>query len=159
MLKTDRAFARIEKLLSDMRTLEKEREAAAAKTATKGISTILERSQRINGITVISHRLEDLEQKDLRTLADALRDKVGSGIILLSAAKNSQASMLLTVTKDLSAKFNAGEILKEIAAMAGGRGGGKAEMAQGGTSDLAALDKAMESIYHIIQERSAVGSR
>ncbi len=151
LLKTDRAYARIERLLSDMRTIEREREAAAAKTATMGLSSVLESSQRIDGITVISHRIEDLEQKDLRTLADALRDKVASGIIFLSSVKNGQASMLLTVTKDLSSRFNAGEILKEVAALAGGRGGGKPEMAQGGTSDLAALDKAMESVYHIVK--------
>jgi alanyl-tRNA synthetase len=159
LLKTDRAYSKIEKLLSDMKALEREREAAAAKSATRSISSILEGSRRINDITVVSHRLEDVEPKDLRTLADALRDKTGSGIIFLSSVQNNQASMLLTVTRDLTDRFNAGQLLKEIAAVAGGRGGGKAEMAQGGTSDLSGLDKAMESIYHIVQERSAVGSR
>jgi alanyl-tRNA synthetase len=159
LLKTDHAYTRVEKLLSDMKTLEREREAAAAKSATRNISSILELSRRINDITVVSRKLEDIGAKDLRTLADALRDKMGSGIIFLSSVQNNQASMLLTVTKDLTERFNAGQLLKEIAAVAGGRGGGKAEMAQGGTSDLNRLDKAMESIYHIIQERSAVGSR
>jgi alanyl-tRNA synthetase len=63
--------------------------------------------------------------------------------------------MLAVVTKDLIKRFNAGEILKEVAAMTGGRGGGKAEMAQGGTNKLDTLDSAMESVYGIIRERSA----
>ena len=85
---------------------------------------------------MISQRVDDLEQKDLRTLADTLRDKIGSGIIFITSVRDGQASMLAVVTKDLIGRFNAGELLKEVAAMAGGRGGGKAEMAQGGTSKL-----------------------
>jgi len=104
---------------------------------------------------VISHRVDELEQKDLRTLADTLRDRIGSGIIFITSVKDSQASMLAVVTKDLVGRFSAGEILKEIAAMTGGRGGGKAEMAQGGTSRLDALDSAVESVYGIIRERSS----
>jgi len=155
LLKTDRAYPKIERLLSEIKALEREREEVKARTAVKDASAIIESARTINGIVVISHRVDGLEQKDLRTLADSLRDKIGSGIIFIASAKDSQASMLAVVTKDLVGRFSAGEILKEIAAMTGGRGGGKAEMAQGGTSRLDALDSAVESVYGIIRERSS----
>jgi len=155
LLKTDHAYPKIERLLSELKALEREREEVKAKAAVKDASAIIEGARRVNGIVVISHRVDDLEQKDLRTLADTLRDKIGSGIIFITSVRDGQASMLAVVTKDLVGRFNAGEILKEVAAMTGGRGGGKAEMAQGGTNKLDTLDNAMESVYAIIRERSS----
>jgi len=155
LLKTDHAYTKIERLLSEIKALERDREEVKAKAAVKDASAIIEGARRINGIMVISHRVDDLEQKDLRTLADTLRDKIGSGVIFITSVKDGQASMLAVVTKDLINRFNAGEILKEVAAMTGGRGGGKAEMAQGGTNRIEALDSAMESVYGIIRERSS----
>ncbi|MCL5023864.1 MAG: DHHA1 domain-containing protein, partial [Nitrospirae bacterium] len=154
LLKTDQPAQRVEKLLADLKAFEKELDALKTKTAAKDSAAILETARRIRGITVVSHRVDNLEQKDLRILADTIRDKIGSGIIFVASARNGQASMLAMVTKDLTARFNAGEILKEAAAAAGGRGGGKAEMAQGGTSDLDRLDKALESVYDIIETRA-----
>ena len=158
LLKTDRAYPKIERLLSELKALEREREEVKAKAAVKDSSAIIEGARRINGIVVISHRVDDLEQKDLRTLADTLRDKIGSGIIFITSVRDGQASMLAVVTRDLVGRFNAGEILKEVAAMTGGRGGGKAEMAQGGTSKLDTLDSAMESVYGIVRDRSSAAT-
>ena len=152
LLKTDHAYPRLEKLISELKTLERERDSMKLKAAAKDLSSILEQARAINGITVLSYRVDDLEQKDLRILADTLRDKTGSGIIFVASVKNGQASMLAMVTKDLTGRFNAGEILKEVAAMTGGRGGGKAEMAQGGTNNLNELDKALESVYDIVRK-------
>lgn len=151
LLKTDSTYPKVEKLISDIKLLERERETAKVKTAAKDSSAILEQARKINGITVVSHRVNDLEQKDLRILADTIRDGIGSGIIFITSVKNGQASMLAMVTKDLTDRFNAGELLKEIAEMTGGKGGGKAEMAQGGTNNLDGLDRAMESVYDIIR--------
>ena len=153
LLKTDHTYPRIEKLISELKTLERERDAVRLKAAAKDSSSILERARIIHGITVLSHRVDDLEQKDLRMLADTVRDKIGSGIIFVASVKNGQASMLAMVTKDLTGRFSAGDVLKEVAVMTGGRGGGKAEMAQGGTSNLDGLDKALESVYDIIEKK------
>jgi len=152
LLKTDHAYSRIEKLSADLKAVERELDAIKAKEVAKDLSSILERARKIHGITVLSHRVDGLEQKDLRTLADTIRDKVGSGVIFIASAKDGRASMLSMVTRDLTGKLNAGEILREVAAATGGRGGGKAEMAQGGTNNLDALDKALESIYDIIEK-------
>jgi alanyl-tRNA synthetase len=157
LLKTDQVYTRIEKLNADLKVLERERDAMKAKAAAKDLSSILDRARKIGGITVLSYRVDGLEQKDLRILADTVRDRVGSGIIFFASAKDGQASMLAMVTKDLTGGFNAGEILKEVTAVIGGRGGGKAEMAQGGTSNLDALDKALESLYDIIEKKVTGG--
>ncbi|HET6514160.1 MAG TPA: alanine--tRNA ligase [Thermodesulfovibrionales bacterium] len=152
LLKTDKASARIERLLADMRTLEKELEAFKFKAAAKDSSSMIEKAKSIDGILVLSCRVDGLEQKDLRVLADNIRDRMRSGIICMASAKDGQASILTMVTRDLTDRFNAGEILKKVSALTQGRGGGKAEMAQGGTSNLEKLDSALESVYDIVEK-------
>ncbi|MCL0046796.1 DHHA1 domain-containing protein, partial [Thermodesulfovibrionales bacterium] len=90
--------------------------------------------------------------KDLRVLADNIRDRLGSGIVLLASAMDGQASLVAMVTKDLARDFSASEILKKVTAMAGGSGGGKAEMAQGGTKEIEKLDRAIELVYSIARK-------
>jgi alanyl-tRNA synthetase len=154
LLNTDSPYGRIQKLLSDMKSLEKELASIKSKAAARDSSSLLERARVIRGISVFSHRIDGLEQKDLRILADNIRDKMGSGVLCVASAKDGQAAMLTMVTKDLTDRFNAGDILKRVAAIAGGRGGGKAEMAQGGTQDLEKLDKALEAVYDIVEAAS-----
>ena len=122
-------------------------------------NAIIERGRQINGITVVVHRIDGLEQKDLRVLADNIRDRIGSGVICIASARDGQASILTMVTKDLTPRLHAGEILKRIAALAGGRGGGKPDMAQGGTSQLERLDTALESVYNLVGEEAAIPKR
>jgi alanyl-tRNA synthetase len=154
ILKTDRPAERAEKLLEDIKEQQKELEALKAGAASRSSSLIVEKAQVINGIKVLSERVDNLEQKDLRVLADNVRDKLGSAVIVLASVMNGQASIIAMVTKDLTRKFKAGDILKDVAAAAGGRGGGKPEMAQGGVSNLqdtGKLDKALESVYDLVK--------
>lgn len=155
LLRTDRPYERITRLLSDTKALEKELEAFKSKKAAKDSSAILERAREVEGITVLAGRINGLEQKDLRIYADNLRDRMGSGILCIASEKNGQASILTMVTKDLTGRFNAGDLLRQVAALAGGRGGGKADMAQGGTSDIEKLDSALESVYDIVKKLAA----
>jgi len=85
-------------------------------------------------------------------LADNVRDRLGSGVIVIASAKDDQASIVAMVTKDLTKRFSAGEILKNVAALSGGRGGGKPDMAQGGTKELDKLDNALESVYALVKK-------
>lgn len=152
MLKTDSPYERIEKLLDEIKDMSREIESLKSKAAAQSSSSIIENAKEIDGTKIISYRIDNLEQKDLRILADNIRDRLGSGIIVLASAKDGQASMVAMVTHDLIKKYNAGEILKKVAAIAGGKGGGKAEMAQGGTKDLEKLDKALEAVYDLVKE-------
>ena len=154
-LKSDRPYERVEKLLADLKERDKEIEALKAKAASQNSSAFIDKAQEIGGVKVLSSRVDGLEQKDLRVFADNVRDRLGSGIIVLASAKDGQATLLAMVTRDLTKRFSAGDILKQVASQVGGRGGGKAEMAQGGVAnldDIGKLDKALESVYDIVKK-------
>ncbi|MEW6739926.1 MAG: alanine--tRNA ligase [Nitrospirota bacterium] len=152
MLKTESPYERVEKLLNELKDMDKEIESLKAKAAAQSSSSIIEKAKEIDGTKVLACRVDNLEQKDLRVLADNVRDRLGSGIIVLASAKDGQASIVAMVTDDLVKKYNAGAILKKVADIAGGRGGGKADMAQGGTKEIEKLDKALEAVYDLIKK-------
>jgi alanyl-tRNA synthetase len=155
-LKSDKPLERIERLVSEIKERDREIEAYKAKAASEKASSVAAAAKEVGGVKVISHKVDDLEQKDLRILADNVRDKLGSGIIVLASPKNSQVSMVAMVTKDLTGDFHAGEILKAVAQAAGGKGGGKPEMAQGGVAQLeniSLLNKALESVYALVKNK------
>ncbi|MFO0753118.1 MAG: alanine--tRNA ligase [Thermodesulfovibrionales bacterium] len=153
LLKTDAAYARVEKMAAEMKALEKELEAFKARAAVQDSASLLEKTRSIDGVPVLACQLDGLDIKDLRGLADTLRERLGSGIICLASAKNSHASILTMVTADLTGRFNAGELMKDIASLSGGSGGGKAEMAQGGTGDLEKLETTLQSIDTLIRQK------
>jgi len=152
ILKTsEKPSEKVKKLLSDIRDLEKSLEKFKGRSAVESSSKLLEATRDIDGIKVLSHRIDGMDSKDLRDLADKVRDGMGSGILLLASVKDDQAAMLVMVTKNLSGRYKAGDLLKQVAAAAGGRGGGKPDIAQGGTKEIDKLDKAINSLYDIIK--------
>ena len=102
---------------------------------------------------VLIKRQDGLDQKELRTFADSIRDRLKSYVILLASVKEERAALLAMVTKDLTGRFHAGEILKEVAAVIGGTGGGRPEMAQGGGKEVGRLDEALEKGWEFIKTR------
>jgi alanyl-tRNA synthetase len=80
-----------------------------------------------------------------------VRNGLGSGVLLLASVKDGQASLVAMVTKDLTGRYSAGELLRQVAAAAGGRGGGKPDVAQGGTREIEKLDKALQSLYELVK--------
>jgi alanyl-tRNA synthetase len=153
ILKTDKPLERVEKVMSDLKDRDKEIETLKGKLSSHSSSSLLDLVRVVDGVKILSCRVDNLEQKDLRVLADNVRDRLGSGVIVIASAKYDQASIVAMVTKDLTNRFSAGEILKNVAAMAGGRGGGKPDMAQGGTKELDKLDNALESVYSLVKNR------
>ncbi len=153
VLKTDQPVERLEKVMADLKEKDREIETLKGKLSSHSSSSLLELAKEVDGVRVLSCRVDNLEQKDLRVLADNVRDRLGSGIIVLASAKDEQASIVAMVTKDLTRQYSAGEILKNIAALAGGRGGGKPDMAQGGTKELDKLDGALESVYSLVKKK------
>jgi alanyl-tRNA synthetase len=151
LLKTDNPHERVEKLMSELKEKEKEIEAFKSKAAAGSSSSIIEKAKEIGGVKVVVYRVDGMESKDLRVLADNVRDRVGSGIIVIASVFEGLASIIAMVTKDLTDKYSAGGILKQVAAACGGKGGGKSDMAQGGTKDIEKLDKALESVYDLIK--------
>jgi alanyl-tRNA synthetase len=152
ILKTSESPAeRIKKLLAEMKELEREIEKFKGISAAESSAVIIGAAREVGGVKVVSHRVDGMDPKDLRVLADSVRDGLGSGVLLLASVKDDQAAMVAMVTKDLVKKFSAGNLLKKVAALAGGRGGGKPDIAQGGTKEIKMLDKALESLYDIVR--------
>jgi alanyl-tRNA synthetase len=145
-----KVFERIEKILADHKSQEKELERIKSRKAFEGVGDIIDKAIEVESFTVLSHRVDGYDMKMLRNLADVTKDKIGSGVIVLGSSKNGQALYVAAVTKDLTEQLNAGEILK---AVTGGKGGGRPDMAQGGTKDIEGIDTAIQSVVDIIKDK------
>jgi alanyl-tRNA synthetase len=151
ILKTETPVDRVGKLLKNIRSLEKD--VQRLKTSSRDvISEALKEAKELKGVKVIKIRHDGLNPEELRTLADNIKDRIQSGIIVVSSVSDGKAAIVCMVTKDLRDKYHAGDIIKKISKIAGGSGGGKQEMAQGGTKEIEKLDSALESVYEIAKK-------
>jgi len=141
---------RIEKLLQNQRELEKEIDALQGKLATRDSADLLDKAKDINGVRILATQVDAPDVKTLRDFGDKIRDKMKSGIILIGSKVEDKAMLLCMVTKDLSDRYNAGNIVKEIAPVVGGKGGGRAEMAQAGGPNSEKLEEALGKLEKII---------
>jgi alanyl-tRNA synthetase len=155
ILKTDSPIERLEKLISDSKSMEKEIQKLKTCSAGDTIADALKDAYELNGVKIVKIRQDGLNANELRLFADNVRDRLKSGIIVAVSLNDSNASILCMVTKDLTGQFSAGDIVKNLSAMADGKGGGKPEMAQGGTKDIDKLSTALESLYDIIRKHSS----
>ncbi|MBF0515607.1 MAG: alanine--tRNA ligase [Nitrospirae bacterium] len=151
LLKTETPLERLPSLIKKNKELEKELQTLKTRDISRDISSFLSAVKEIDGVKVLISRRDGLDQKGLRDFADQLKEKLGSGIVIAASTVDGQASFISMVTKDMTGKYHAGKILKEAADLAGGRGGGRADMAQGGTKELDKLDAALNGIYDIIR--------
>ena len=100
----------------------------------------------VNGIRVLAARTEAGDPKTLREVGDKLRDRLGSGIIVLAGVDGDKVSLLAVVTPDLTDRYHAGKIVGQVAAVLGGRGGGRADMAQAGATNSAKVGEALHKV-------------
>ena len=149
--KPDAVVQRIEKTLSDNRSMEREIEQLKSKMATMSAAGIDQEIRKINGVKVLAKRVAADNPGSLRDAADKFKDKLGSGIVALGSAVDNKAMLIVMVSKDLAGRFHAGKIIKETAAKVGGGGGGRPDMAQAGGTRPEMLDEALASVYDIIQ--------
>jgi len=141
---------RTEKLLLRQRELEKEIEALKAKLATRDSSDLLSNVREIKGVPILAALVEAADAKTLRDFGDKVRDRLPSGIILLGSETEGKAMLLCLVTKDLTARYHAGRIIKEIAPLVGGSGGGRPDMAQAGGSSPENLGQALAKLQEML---------
>ena len=147
--------SRLDRLLEDRRNLEKEVEILKAKLAQKAAGDILQGVREKNGIRFLSRIVPDVKNpKELRDLADKVRDKIGSGIALLGGVANGKAMIVAMVTKDLTDRYHAGKLANRAATLVGGSGGGRPDMAQAGGPDAARLQEALDSALAALDELS-----
>ncbi len=155
MLKTtpDRVIERVKGLTQDLKEKEKEIESLRAKLLTKKSEDIMADVREINGIKVLAKEIEAESPKELRESADRLKDKLHSGVIVLGARKNGKAMLTCVITKDLLDKFKAGDVIRVLSEIVGGKGGGRPDMAQGGGPKAEKLAEALERAYKLVAER------
>jgi alanyl-tRNA synthetase len=146
--KPEQVEERVESLVERNRTLEKELERLKAKLASAAGSDMLSQAREIAGVKVLATRLEGVSGKELRNVLDQLKNKLGSGIVVLGVADKEagKVSLIAGVTDDLTGRVKAGELVNHVASQVGGKGGGRADMAQAGGSDVAALPGALDSV-------------
>jgi len=143
---------RIEKILTDQKTLEKEIEKLKAQIAAKSTDDAKEEIKTINGIKVIVKKVAVDSTAALRDLADKFKDKIKSGIVVLGSTAGSKVLLIVVVSKDLVDRYYAGNIVKQVAAVVGGGGGGRPDMAQAGGTKPEKLDAALDKAYEVIEK-------
>jgi alanyl-tRNA synthetase len=122
-----------------------------AQSARSNISGMLARTKEIHGIKVIAETLPSTDRASLRSLADELKQKLGSGVIILGTPQDDKVALVVMVTADLCQRIPAGQIIKQIAPLVGGAGGGKPELAEAGGKDSSRLPDAIKHSYAIIE--------
>jgi alanyl-tRNA synthetase len=146
------AVDKVRKLLERQKELEKEIEKLRGQFEKDQISELLGKKQPVDGANMVISRVDGLDPKQLRDVADQLKEKLGSGVVVLASASAANVNLVASVSKDLLKKFHAGNIVKELARMVGGGGGGRPDFAQAGGKEpgqiAAALRRAEELIRH-----------
>jgi len=143
---------RVERLMNQLRDTEKELDRLKHKMQASQAGLLIEGAKMVKGVRVLARRVENMDQKDLRDFGDKLRDNIKSGILELGSVKDDRVSFIVMVSKDLVPRFHAGNIVKELAPILGGTGGGKPDLAQAGGKDPGKLDDALNALYGVVEK-------
>jgi alanyl-tRNA synthetase len=141
----------LDKKDSEIKRLQRELDQARMKSASSTVASVTDKIKDIHGVKVLAHRVDNLERAQMRTLVDQLRDKLGSGVVVLGSATNGNVALIVGVTKDLTQKIQAGKVIGPVAQRVGGKGGGRPDLAEAGGKDPAALDAALADAYGVVE--------
>jgi alanyl-tRNA synthetase len=147
-------LSRLEKVLKRQKELEKEVETLKSRLATSQAKDLMEEVREIGGVKVLALEVDAADPKSLREYAVKFLDRLKSGIVVLGAAAGDKAMLIALVSKDLTKRFPAGEIIKELAPIVGGSGGGKPDLAQAGGPDKAKIGVALEQAYEVVARKA-----
>ena len=143
--------AEFEKKDSEIKRLTRELDQARMKSASSSTANIGDKVKDVKGVKVLTHRVDNLERGQMRTLVDQLREKIGSGVVVLGSASNGSVSLIVGVTKDLTSRVQAGKVIGPVAQKVGGKGGGRPDLAEAGGKDAGALDAALDGTYAVVE--------
>lgn len=143
---------RVESIMTSLKSLEKETERLKTKMAEMQADGSGEQILDINGIRAIIQQVTVDKPSALRDLADRFKDRIGSGIVVLGCETDGKALLIVVVTKDLNHRFHAGKMIKPIADVVGGSGGGRPDMAQAGGTQPQNLPQALDKARELIQQ-------
>ena len=145
-------LAHIERILARMDEAEKENRALRQKLARAEVKAGEEDVRRVKGVPVLTRRVEGLNNEELRSLADSLKQKLGSGIVVLGLAAEGRASLVVSVTRDLTPRAKANEIIRELSKLIDGGGGGRPDFAQAGGKKPEMLDLALSEAIRLMEK-------
>ncbi|MBH6948570.1 alanine--tRNA ligase [Clostridioides difficile] len=150
--KEDNLIQRISSLLEENKNLSKELHDMKAKMSLQSVDSIFDSKVEVNGVNLITNKFEGMDMDTLRETADNLRDKLGSGVVVLANVVDDKVNFVVTATKDVLDKgIHSGNIVREVAKIAGGKGGGRPNMAQAGASDVSKVDQALSYASEVIK--------
>ena len=151
----DRILEAVEKLEQDRKQLEKQLDGLKRRTAVSMADTLLAEARTIKDVKVVAARVENVDREALRQLADGLRQKMGSGVVVLATGSATEGggkvSLITAVTKDLTNRLHAGKMVQEIAKFVGGSGGGRPDLAEAGGKDVAGIETAIAQVYPLVE--------
>src|SRR5437016_5155224 len=143
--------AELEKKDAEIKRLARENDQLRMKSASSSVASVGEKIKEVRGVKVLAHRVDNLGRPQMRTLVDQLRDKIGSGVVVLGSATNGNVALIVGVTKDLTSRIQAGKVIGPVAQKVGGKGGGRPDLAEAGGKDPSALDAALGEAYGVVE--------
>src|ERR1700756_251379 len=145
----------LDKRDAEIKRLQRELDQARMRSASSSVGAATENIKNVRGVKVLAHRVDNLERAQMRTLIDQLRDKLGSGVVVLGSATNGNVALIVGVTKDLTQKIQAGKVIGKVAEKVGGKGGGRPDLAEAGGKNPEALDAALSESYGVVESMLA----
>ena len=147
----DDVSTKVAQLVERGRALERELQALRVKLASGSSRDILQDTKIVNGIKVLAARIDGADAKSLRETADQLKDKLGSGVVVLGAVDGDKVVLVAGVTKDLVGRLKAGDLIRPVAELCGGRGGGRPDFAQAGGTKPDQIDAALALVPGLVE--------
>src|SRR3984957_16797651 len=143
-------IAALERQLESTKQLEKQLEPLKRKAAGSTADSLLEEAKTVKDVRVLAAKVSGFDRDALRQMIDTLRQKLGSGVVVLFSVEDGKVALITGVTKDLTSRLHAGKIVQELAKKVGGSGGGRPDLAEAGGKDTSAVESALSTVYPLI---------
>jgi alanyl-tRNA synthetase len=142
----------ISRQIEATKALERQLKSLSTLTILGQVPALLEGARTINGVRVVAAKVSGADRDNLRQLVDTLRQKLGSGVVVLASADDGKVALITGVTKDLIPRVHAGKIVQELAKIVGGSGGGRPDLAEAGGKDTSAIERALSTVYPLLEQ-------
>ena len=149
----DQVIGKVQQLLERIKRDERELGALKSKAASASVDDMLAQARAVGGIRVLAERVEGVDAKVLREMLDKIKQKLGDAVVVLASAQDGKATLIAGVSGSALGRIKAGDVLGHVAAQAGGKGGGRPDMAQGGCSDVPELRAALGALSEFVASR------
>ena len=150
----DNVIEKAKTITEEIKEKEKEIQSLKSKMASSLADDILNQKRDIEGVNLITYKVNNMDMNSLRSLGDEIKNQIHSGVIVLASVLDNKVSFVSMVTKDLMDKgIHAGNIIREVAKITGGGGGGRPDMAQAGGKDIEKIDGALDIVQNIVKEQ------